>query len=106
MTAPQPARTYNQDHIARKHTPGKRRVRVLDLPEEEKEGLILLVVKISECMRFEKPKVYIEQIQLCQLQLKTSHYRSLAGRVTKGLAMAALTFFGTSKSIAHSALRR
>src|SRR5438046_9316782 len=28
MTSPQPARTYNQDHVARKHTPGKRRVSI------------------------------------------------------------------------------
>ena len=28
MTTPQPARTYNQDHVARKHTPGKRRVSI------------------------------------------------------------------------------
>jgi len=26
--SPQPARTYNQDHIARKHTPGKRRISI------------------------------------------------------------------------------
>ena len=28
MTTLQPARTYNQDHVARKHTPGKRRVSI------------------------------------------------------------------------------
>ncbi len=28
MASPQPARTYNQDHVARKHTPGKRRVSI------------------------------------------------------------------------------
>jgi hypothetical protein len=28
MTAPQPARTYNQNHIARKYTPGKRRLSI------------------------------------------------------------------------------
>ena len=28
MAAPQNARTYNQDHVARKHTPGKRRVSI------------------------------------------------------------------------------
>ena len=28
MATPQPARTYNQDHVARKHTPGKRRVSI------------------------------------------------------------------------------
>jgi transposase len=39
-----------------------RRVRIIDLPEDEKEGLKLLGVKITERMRFEKPTVYIEQI--------------------------------------------
>lgn len=39
-----------------------RRVRLIDLAEEEKEGLKLLGVKITERMRFEKPTVYIEQI--------------------------------------------
>ena len=28
MTIPQPARTYIQDHVARQHTPGKRRVSI------------------------------------------------------------------------------
>ena len=28
MATPQPARTYNQDHVARKYTPGKRRVSI------------------------------------------------------------------------------
>src|SRR5256885_6858482 len=28
MTTLQPARTYNQDHVARKYTPGKRRVSI------------------------------------------------------------------------------
>jgi hypothetical protein len=28
MTIPAPARTYNQEHIARKHTPGKRRLSI------------------------------------------------------------------------------
>ena len=28
MTAPEPARTYNQDHVARKYTPGKRRISI------------------------------------------------------------------------------
>ena len=41
----------------------ERRVRVIDLPEEEKEGLKLLRIDITERMRFEKPVVYIEQIQ-------------------------------------------
>jgi transposase len=41
----------------------ERRLRVIDLPEEEKLGLKLLRIKISERMRYEKPVVYIEQIQ-------------------------------------------
>jgi transposase len=36
---------------------------VIDLPEDEKEGLKLLRIDITERMRFEKPVVYIEQIQ-------------------------------------------
>jgi len=40
----------------------ERRVRILDLPEDEKEGLILLGVKVVERLRFENPKVYVEQI--------------------------------------------
>jgi hypothetical protein len=40
-----------------------RRVRVLDLSEEEKQGLKQIGVKITERLRFEKPNVYVEQIQ-------------------------------------------
>jgi len=36
---------------------------VIDLPEEEKAGLKLFRIKITESMRFEKPAVYIQQIQ-------------------------------------------
>ena len=41
----------------------ERRVRTIDLTEEEKVGLKLLRIDISERLRFEKPKVYVEQIQ-------------------------------------------
>jgi transposase len=41
----------------------ERRVRTIDLPEEEKAGLKLLRIDILERLRFEKPKVYVEQIQ-------------------------------------------
>jgi transposase len=41
----------------------ERRVRVLDLPEDQKEGLKYLGTKITERLRFEKPNVYVEQIQ-------------------------------------------
>ena len=34
-----------------------RRVRVIDLPEDEKAGLKLLGVKVTERLRFEKPRV-------------------------------------------------
>ena len=41
----------------------ERRVRVLDLSEPEKQGLKQIGVKITERLRFEKPNVYVEQIQ-------------------------------------------
>jgi transposase len=40
-----------------------RRVRILDLPEEEKAGLKLLGIKVTERLRFEKPTVYVEEIR-------------------------------------------
>jgi transposase len=40
-----------------------RRVRVIDLPEEEKAGLKLLGIKVTERLRFEKPTVYVEEIR-------------------------------------------
>ena len=39
-----------------------RRVRIIDLPEEEKAGLKLLGIKVTERLRFEKPAVYVEEI--------------------------------------------
>ena len=41
----------------------ERRVRVLDLSEEQKQGLKQIGVKITERLCFEKPTVYVEQIQ-------------------------------------------
>ena len=41
----------------------ERRERVLDLPEEEKEGLKQIGVKTTERLRFEKPHVYVEVIK-------------------------------------------
>jgi hypothetical protein len=41
----------------------ERRVRTLDLSEEEKQGLQQIDVKITERLRFEKPHVYVEQIR-------------------------------------------
>jgi transposase len=40
----------------------ERRERILDLDEEEKEGLTRIGEAVSERMRFEKPHVYIERI--------------------------------------------
>ena len=39
-----------------------RRVRIIDLPEEEKAGLKLLGIKVTERLRFEKPTIYVEEI--------------------------------------------
>ena len=41
----------------------ERRVRTIDLTDEEKAGLKLLRIDILERLRFEKPKIYVEQIQ-------------------------------------------
>jgi transposase len=41
----------------------ERRVRVLDLPEDQKAGLKYLGTKITEHLRFEKPTIYVEQVQ-------------------------------------------
>ncbi len=41
----------------------ERRVRVLDLPEDQKAGLKHIGTKITERLCFEKPNIYVEQIQ-------------------------------------------
>ncbi len=41
----------------------ERRVRTVDLSEEDKQGLKQIGVKVTERLRFEKPHVYVEQIQ-------------------------------------------
>lgn len=41
----------------------ERRERVLDLPEDQKQGLKPIGVKISERLRFEKPHMYVEVIK-------------------------------------------
>jgi len=41
----------------------ERRERVIDLPEEQKQGLECMVVKVTERLRFEKPHVYVEVIK-------------------------------------------
>jgi transposase len=40
----------------------ERRDVVLDLPEDQKEGLKLITTKVTERLRFEKPTVYVERI--------------------------------------------
>jgi hypothetical protein len=41
----------------------ERRQRVLDLPEDQKQGLKPIGVKITERLRFEKPHMYVEVIK-------------------------------------------
>ena len=41
----------------------ERRERVIDLPEEQKQGLSLIGVKQTERLRFEKPHMYVEVIK-------------------------------------------
>jgi len=41
----------------------ERRVRTLDLPEGQKQGLKQIGVKVTERLRFEKPTVYVEQLR-------------------------------------------
>ena len=41
----------------------ERRERVIDLPEDQKQGLQLIGVKVTERLRFEKPHVYVEVIK-------------------------------------------
>jgi transposase len=41
----------------------ERRVRLIDLDEEQKQGLKCIGVKVTERLRFEKPTVYVEQIR-------------------------------------------
>lgn len=41
----------------------ERRVRRIDLPEEDKEGLTCIGVKVTERLRFEKPHAYVEVIE-------------------------------------------
>jgi len=41
----------------------ERRERVIDLPEDEKQGLKSIGVKVTERLRFEKPHMYVEVIK-------------------------------------------
>lgn len=58
-------RKRQRDEASREAFPAdlERRIRVIDLSDEEKEGLKQINVKITERLRFEKPHVYVEQIQ-------------------------------------------
>jgi len=57
-------RARQQEEQSREALPGhlERREVVLDLPEDQKEGLKLFTTKITERLRFEKPTVYVERI--------------------------------------------
>jgi transposase len=65
LEARRKARREKQEQGRREEFPPgiERRERLLDLPEEEKEGLRCIGVKVSERMRFEKPRVYVEVIK-------------------------------------------
>jgi len=55
----------------------ERREKLLDLPEEQKQGLECIGVKVTERMRFEKPHVYVEVIKRPQY--------AVAGQPEKGV---------------------
>jgi transposase len=65
LAARRKARREKQEQGRREEFPPdiERRERLLDLPEDEKEGLRCIGVKVSERMRFEKPHVYVEVIK-------------------------------------------
>ena len=65
LEARRKARREKQQQQGREEFPPsiERRERVIDLPEEQKQGLKLIGVKQSERLRFEKPHVYVEVIK-------------------------------------------
>ena len=65
LEARRKARQEKQQQLGREEFPPtiERRERVLDLPEDQKEGLKPIGVKISERLRFEKPHLYVEVIK-------------------------------------------
>jgi transposase len=65
LKARREARRAKQQQQGREDFPPtiERRERVIDLPEDEKEGLKLIAVKVSERLRFEKPHMYVEVIK-------------------------------------------
>jgi transposase len=65
LEARRKARREKQQQQGREEFPPgiERRERVIDLPEEEKQGLKLIGVKESQRLRFEKPHMYVEVIK-------------------------------------------
>jgi transposase len=65
LEARRKARQEQQRRQGREEFPPsiERRERVLDLPEDQKEGLTSIGVKITERLRFEKPHMYVEVIK-------------------------------------------
>ena len=65
LKARREARRAKQQQQGREDFPPtiERRERVIDLPEDEKEGLKLIAVKVNERLRFEKPHMYVEVIK-------------------------------------------
>jgi transposase len=65
LKARREARRAKQQQQGREDFPPtiERRERVIDLPEEQKEGLKPIGVKVSERLRFEKPHMYVEVIK-------------------------------------------
>jgi transposase len=65
LKARREARRAKQQQQGREEFPPgiERRERVIDLPEDEKQGLKLIGVKESQRLRFEKPNVYVEVIK-------------------------------------------
>ena len=65
LQARRKAREEKQQQQGREDFPPdiERRERTIDLPDEQKQGLKCIGVKVSERMRFEKPHVYVEVIK-------------------------------------------
>jgi len=65
LKARREARRAKQQQQGREDFPPtiERRERVIDIPEDEKEGLKPIGVKVTERLRFEKPHVYVEVIK-------------------------------------------
>jgi transposase len=65
LEARRKARREKQQQQGREEFPPgiERRERVIDLPEDQKQGLKPIGVKISERLRFEKPHMYVEVIK-------------------------------------------